>query len=223
MDDIAAPVNDMVSIEEAPRGRVGRPSVREAEEKQKALLEAALEEFSRHGFHGASVRAIARRAGLSTRTLYNHYADKVALFAACLELSANQDSWVLPQTGGTLHEELVNFATHMQERLHQERQVRLSRVIFRECTSFPELEAVSRSQFERHQLAPVQVLLERHGFGAAAAREYAAVYVAMAFQRWQNRAIYDEPAPSHAEIAHHAEMVTALFLDGASALRERGA
>ena len=147
----------------------------------------------------------------------------MALFAACLELSALRDSWVPPQTGGTLHEELVNFATHMQERLHQDRQVRLSRVIFRECTSFPELEAVSRSQFERYQLGPVQQLLEKHGFGAANAREYAAVYVAMAFQRWQNRAIYDEPAPSHADIAHHAEMVTALFLDGAVALRKRGA
>lgn len=217
---MGAPVTDTVTIDEAPRTRVGRPSAREAENKQKALLEAALEEFSRHGFHGASVRAIAQRAGLSTRTLYNHYADKVALFAACLEMSAIRDSWTPAQRGGTLHEELVKFATHMQERLNQDRQVRLARVIFRECTSFPQLEVVSRSQFERHQLAPVQQLLQQHGFSAAQARDFAAIYVAMAFQRWQNRAIYDEPAPSHEEIARHAEMVTALFLDGAIAQRD---
>lgn len=217
---MGAPVNDTATMDEVPRPRVGRPSAREAEEKQKALLEAALEEFSRHGFHGASVRAIAQRAGLSTRTLYNHYADKVALFAACLEMSAIRHSWVPAQQGGTVREELVNFTSHMQERLNQDRQVRLARVIFRECTSFPEVGAVSRSQFEKHQLGPVQQILERHGFSAAEVRELAAIYVAMAFQRWQNRAIYDDPAPSKAEIALHAERVTDLFLRGALAQRD---
>lgn len=206
--------NEAVKSDQAPRRRVGRPSAREAESKHQAMLEAALEEFSRHGFHGASVRAIAQRAGLSTRTLYNHYDDKLALFAASLEWSSMRDSWT-PAGSGSLHDQLAQFATHMQVRLSQDRQVRLARVIFRECSSFPQLEAVSRAQFERHQIVPVQQILHAHGFDTDQARELAAIYIAMAFQRWQNRVIYDEPAPSAKDVAQHAETVTALFLHGA--------
>lgn len=197
--------------------RVGRPSAREAERKHEAMLEAALEEFSRHGFHGASVRAIAERAGLSTRTLYNRYVDKVALFEASLEMSALQNSRIPRAPGGSLHDALVHVVRHMLVRLNRDRQVRLARVIYRECTSFPQLEAVSRRQFERFQLHPVKQILEAHGFAAAQAGDLAASYVAIAFRRWQSRVIYDERPMSPAEIRKQVEKDTALFLNGACA------
>lgn len=201
--------------------RVGRPSAHEAMRKHEAMLEAALEEFSRHGFHGASVRAIAERAGLSTRTLYNRYADKVALFAACLEMSALRDTWEPISPRPSLHDELVQFTRHMQARLNQDRQVRLARVIYRECISFPQLEAVSRRQYERFQLEPVRQILLAHGFPRRNVSELAALYVAMAFQRWQSRVIYDEPPPTPQEIHARAKLVTRLFLDGACAESKR--
>jgi len=201
------------------RRRPGRPSVREAARKHEAMLEAALEEFSRHGFHGASVRAIAERAGLSTRTLYNRYPDKVALFAACLEMSALQDARPPAMTHGSLHDDLVEFATHMQARLNQDRQVRLARVMYRECTSFPQLEPVSRSQFERFQLEPVRHILEYHGFEAAQAHDLAVIYVALAFHRWQSRVIYDERPMTPGEIRAQVRAATQLFLHGAIAVR----
>jgi Transcriptional regulator len=185
--------------------------------KHEAMLEAALEEFSRHGFHGASMRAIADRAGLSTRTLYNRYADKVALFAACLEMSALRDTWEPVSPRPSLYDELVQFTRHMQARLNQDRQVRLARVIYRECTSFPQLEAISRSQFERFQLEPVKQILLAHGFSQHNVRELAALYVAMAFQRWQSRVIYDEPPLTPQQIHSQAKLATSLFLDGACA------
>jgi len=202
-----------------PRNRVGRPNAREAERKHEAMLDAALEEFSRHGFHGASVRAIAERAGLSTRTLYNRYADKVALFAACLELSALRDPWEPRDQKGTLRDDLIRFSRHMQARLNQERQVQLARVIYRECISFPQLETVSRAQYERFQLAPVQQILQSHGFAEEQSKELAAVYVALVFHRWQSRVIYGESSMSSAEIERFTLSDTTLFLDGACALR----
>ena len=202
------------------KSRPGRPSVEEAARKHEAMLEAALEEFSRHGFHGASVRAIAERAGLSTRTLYNRYADKVSLFAACLEMSAVQDAWKPRRQCASLHDDLVQFATHMQMRLNQDRQVRLARVIYRECTSFPQLEPVSRGQYERFQLDPVRQILEQHGFDAAQAKDLATSYVALTFHRWQSRVIYDERPMSAAEIRRHVERATSLFLHGATTLRD---
>ncbi len=204
---------------EPPRNRVGRPSAREAERKHEAMLDAALEEFSRHGFHGASVRAIAERAGLSTRTLYNRYADKVALFAACLELSALRDPWEPHEQDGTLHDALVRFARHMQARLNQERQVQLARVIYRECISFPQLEAVSRGQYERFQLEPARQILRAHGFTEEQAGDLAAIYVALVFHRWQSRVIFGERPLTSAEIARFAESDTSLFLNGACARR----
>lgn len=202
---------------EAPRRRAGRPSAREAEIKHSAMLEAALEEFSRHGFHGASVRAIAERAGLSTRTLYNRYADKAALFAASLEMSALQDTARPAPALGDLRAELIRFVRHMLGRLNQDRQVRLARVIFRECISFPQLEAISRSQYERFQLEPTMAILVRHGIAQSRARELAVFYVALTFNRWQSRVIYDEPAMGPAELTRHVEAATDLFLRGALA------
>jgi len=167
----------------------------------------------------ASVRAIAERAGLSTRTLYNRYADKVALFAACLELSALRDAWTPDEQDGTLHESLVRFARHMQTRLNQDRQVQLARVIYRECISFPQLEAVSRDQYERFQLAPARQILRTHGFDEEQAGELASVYVALVFHRWQSRVIYGERPLTSAEIERFTESDTKLFLNGACAQR----
>lgn len=48
-------------------------------------LEAATREFVEHGFAGARVDAIARRAGLNKATLYYQIGDKRALYAAVLD------------------------------------------------------------------------------------------------------------------------------------------
>jgi len=209
-------------IDAGVKRRLGRPNAQEAEQKHEAMLEAALEEFSRHGFHGASIRAIAERAGVSTRTLYNRYPDKVALFESCLEMSGVKHHFPADGTG-TLREQLIRYAVHMSGRLNHDRQVRLARVIFRECTSFPQLEEVSRRQFDRFQLEPVQTILTAHGFTAGQAQELASFYITMLFRRWQNRVIYNERAMTQAQIKANAETVTTLFLNGACAMLDNGA
>jgi len=55
------------------------------EEIRKRLLEAAREEFLEHGFQGANMRAIARRAGQNPGNIYHYYSSKDALFCAVLE------------------------------------------------------------------------------------------------------------------------------------------
>ena len=64
------------------RRRPGRPV---SKEKQNALLEAAIAEFQKHGYEGASIDAIAAAAGISKRTLYNHFPSKEALFRSLVE------------------------------------------------------------------------------------------------------------------------------------------
>lgn len=48
------------------------------------ILAAALESFVEHGYHGASVRDIARRSGLTVPSLYYHYESKEGLLYALL-------------------------------------------------------------------------------------------------------------------------------------------
>lgn len=52
-----------------------------------AILSAALDAFSENGFHGASVRDICHRVGVTLPTLYYHYKNKEGLLLALLEYS----------------------------------------------------------------------------------------------------------------------------------------
>lgn len=60
-----------------------------ADKTKAALLEAATEAFLRHGFMGASLRAIAREAGLTTGAVYRYFQDKDALFTAATQQAAD--------------------------------------------------------------------------------------------------------------------------------------
>jgi len=52
------------------------------ERNQRRIEAAALRVFTRQGFHGTSVRDIAREAGVSIGNLYNYYRTKEQLFTA---------------------------------------------------------------------------------------------------------------------------------------------
>jgi len=53
-----------------------------ADERREEILVAAREEFARHGLHGASTDAIARRAGISQPYLFRLFGTKKELFVA---------------------------------------------------------------------------------------------------------------------------------------------
>ncbi|MET7773198.1 TetR/AcrR family transcriptional regulator [Nocardia sp. NPDC005366] len=53
------------------------------------ILSAALDVFCEHGFHGTTVREIARRVGQTVPALYYHYDSKEGMLVALLELSTS--------------------------------------------------------------------------------------------------------------------------------------
>jgi TetR/AcrR family transcriptional regulator of autoinduction and epiphytic fitness len=53
-----------------------------SEQKRTAILDAALREFEARGFRETSMDRVAASAGVSKRTVYNHFASKQALFDA---------------------------------------------------------------------------------------------------------------------------------------------
>ena len=66
------------------RTKVARPT-RDAVRTQAAILEAATQEFARHGLGGARVDSIAARAKTNKRMLYYYFGGKEDLFLAVLE------------------------------------------------------------------------------------------------------------------------------------------
>ncbi|MFI6813362.1 TetR/AcrR family transcriptional regulator [Nonomuraea sp. NPDC050328] len=57
-------------------------------DKRQAILAGALAVFARDGYTRASIDAISAEAGVSTRTVYNHFADKAELFLSVIHDSA---------------------------------------------------------------------------------------------------------------------------------------
>lgn len=59
-------------------------------DKRRAILTGALPVFARDGYTRASIDAISTAAGVSTRTIYNHFQDKAQLFQTVIQDSATR-------------------------------------------------------------------------------------------------------------------------------------
>lgn len=59
-------------------------------DKRRAILAGGLTVFARDGYTRASIDTISKEAGVSTRTVYNHFLDKPELFHAVIQESATR-------------------------------------------------------------------------------------------------------------------------------------
>ncbi|MEV0545152.1 TetR/AcrR family transcriptional regulator [Nocardia salmonicida] len=57
------------------------------------MLAAAIECFVETGYHGATMRSIAQRAGMSVPGVYHHYRDKQDLLVRALDLTMDELRW----------------------------------------------------------------------------------------------------------------------------------
>ena len=62
-----------------------------------AIIRAAHEEFTRHGFHGATIAQIAARAGVAPQTVYFTFHTKPELMSAVIDNAVMGDDPVPPQ------------------------------------------------------------------------------------------------------------------------------
>src|ERR1700737_1104927 len=58
----------------------GRPQLRPDQETRQIIYEAARHEFAGNGYAATSMETVARRAGVSTKTLYRLIPNKATLF-----------------------------------------------------------------------------------------------------------------------------------------------
>ena len=64
---------------------MGRRAGVSAEETRGLLLDAAMEVLLEHGYAGTRVSEIARKAGVTSGAIYNHFASKTELLTAAIE------------------------------------------------------------------------------------------------------------------------------------------
>ena len=81
--------------------------------KRAAILEAAKQLFAREGFNGVSMDQIAAEAGVSKLTVYSHFGDKDALFAAAVQAKCEEmlpDALFEIELKGSLRDQLKAIA-----------------------------------------------------------------------------------------------------------------
>jgi AcrR family transcriptional regulator len=68
------------------------------EEIKSKIIDAAVKEFSQHGFQKASMRTIAKSAGISVSNTYNYYKSKDEMFVSIIEPVFNRLKDILRQS-----------------------------------------------------------------------------------------------------------------------------
>lgn len=121
----------------------GRPSAKTVEKIDEAIVRAALEIFLERGFEAASIEGIAKRAGVTKRTIYARFPDKKALFCAVVEETIGNWSAQASQFDHLMPADLAG-----RLRFHLDTMVRgfgspeiqtFSRMVEQTTDSFPEL------------------------------------------------------------------------------------
>ncbi|MCV6588206.1 MAG: TetR/AcrR family transcriptional regulator [Marinobacterium sp.] len=125
--------------------------------KKNAIVAAAVDEFLEKGFASASMDDLASRAGVSKRTVYNHFASKEQLFAAIVEQLTTRHLEMtcfeyLPEQ--PVEAQLRVFAHKQLALLMSDRFIELARLMMAECMRNPALaeEALARMNQQEDSL-----------------------------------------------------------------------
>ena len=105
---------------------------------------AAAAEFARHGYAGTSVAAVAKAAGVSTRTMYRLVPTKAELFE--LSMLERIDRFLLAADERTLEaleleDALTQILVAFAMLLLSPEAIATSRLLYAECERFPEIAA----------------------------------------------------------------------------------
>lgn len=69
------------------------------ETRRAEILEAAAEEFAVHGYHGASIAAIAERVGITQSGILHHFPSKEVLLDAVVQNRFTEDAAIVDRLG----------------------------------------------------------------------------------------------------------------------------
>jgi AcrR family transcriptional regulator len=212
---------DSNAAEETRRGR-GRPQLRSDEETRALILEAARAEFAHSGYAATSIETVARRAGVSTKTLYRLLPNKSAMFEAMVTDRIDRFVSVVKLRaceGGDVQAALTEALLVCAELMLDGDVISLQRVILADTDKFPDIaetfyrRAITRTQDTLAKWLGVEH--ERGTIGLENADAAAGMLLGMlAFQPQRAVMFGHRPAPSAKEREQRAKDCARLFLQG---------
>lgn len=134
--------------------QAGRPTQAELERRKKKVLEVATRFFVREGYAGTSLLDIAKGAGVSTRTVYQHFGDKPAVFQEVIYARDAAAELAAPgvHDDDVLFDALMRTGRYACEFALRDRSVELMRIMVAERNRFPEMmKKVANAIFFRFQ------------------------------------------------------------------------
>jgi AcrR family transcriptional regulator len=213
---------EMATAKQDERRSRGRPQIRPDDETRRVIYEAARHQFAENGFAGTSMEAVARHAGVSTKTLYRLIPAKAALFENMV--SDRIDRFV--STVNLRGCEHANIETALQralmicaELILDPEVVALYRMMLAEGDTFPEIpETFYREAMQRTVAALADWLRARQKLGLIALDDVdaaAGMLLGMMVFEPQRAALYGHrKLPDRAAISERAAACSRLFLRG---------
>ena len=206
---------------EVRRGR-GRPQARPDEETRSVILDAARHEFASSGYATTNMEVVARRAGVSTKTLYRLIPNKAAVFEDMLSDRMDRFASVVNLRacdGADIATALRDALVLCGELILDGEVIALQRMILGESEKFPEIaEAFYRRAIRGTQstLAKwLEVQRRRGRIEIEDADTAAGMLLGMLAFQPQRAALFGQaPAPSREELARRAQTCAELFLRG---------
>jgi AcrR family transcriptional regulator len=189
------------------KSRRGRPPAGQRAERERDILQAALDELTDQGYEGVTMLDVANRAGASKETLYRWFGNKDGLFAELIKSNADRSAEQIRAAldgDADPRESLVGYAMGLLGLLTSEGSLALNRAAMTSST----LAAVLLAH-GRHRIGPlVEDYLGRLGEAGELAIDDPAeafqLLYGLVMRDTQIRVLLGEPAPSPAELRSRA-------------------
>src|SRR5579864_1687304 len=206
---------------EVRRGR-GRPQARCDEDTRAVIFEAARHEFAANGYAATCMDGVARRAGISTKTLYRLIPNKAALFEAMITDRIDIFASVVRLRacdGSDIEKAFREALIVCGELILDPDVIALQRMILGDSEKFPEVaetfyhKAIRRT--ERTLASWLQAQNERGLIKIDDAETAAGILLGMLVFQPQRAVMFGHaPPPTREQLEQRAQSVAALFLRG---------
>lgn len=198
----------------------GRPTREQSEQRNRELLDRALDLFLERGFEGTTIEAIIDSVGMARRTVYARYGDKMTLFKAALQRAI--DDWVVPAEHlraaetDDLEETLLNVARLMVANVRTPSGMRLARIANAEVFNMPEVAAYLWERTAQVALIYLTRLFARR-LSPEAAEDLALAFLLLVVEGSYQTRVWHRMREE--EFDRQVVFRTRLFLNGASSIR----
>jgi AcrR family transcriptional regulator len=221
----------MAEIEPTQERRCrGRPQVRPDDETRQLIYEAARHEFAGSGYAATSMEAVARRAGVSTKTLYRLIPNKASLFDGMVSdrldrTLANVDLQAIDHAD--IEEALYAALMACAELTLDEEVIALQRMVLQEAGKFSDIAGMFyRNGIQRIAAALADWLRAQRKRGLIElddVEEAAGMLLGMVASAPRRATMFGgQPLPSRAQVEARVRRCAALFLRGCQTRRVGG-